>query len=141
MPLKASKGAKAEARFWSKVEKTDGCWLWRGGLFRTGYGCFYEVPRPGRLAHRYAYELLVGPVPEGLELDHLCRVRHCVNPAHLEPITHAENMARGIHATKTHCKHGHEFTEANTLLRNGGKGRTCRACAADRIARFKVRQA
>lgn len=81
-------------RFWSKVEKTDSCWLWRGAAAGGGYG---HLLVDGRFvqAHRYAYETLIGPIPEGLELDHLCRVRRCVRPEHLEPVTRGENIRRG----------------------------------------------
>lgn len=90
----------AEERFWSKVD-TDGpggCWLWTGALNADGYGSFQVESRRSIGVHRYAYELLVGPIPAGLELDHVkaqgCRHRHCVNPAHLEPVTHEENVRR-----------------------------------------------
>lgn len=80
-------------------------------------------------AYRFAYEFLVGPIPDGLELDHLCRVRLCVNPAHLEPVTHAENNKRAGVA-KTHCKWGHPYNEANTYRRRDRPGnRQCRVCA------------
>lgn len=120
-----------EQRFWSKVEKTETCWLWTGGLWKEGYGQFYPTSNPPVVAHRFAYELLVGPVPEGLELDHLCRVRHCVKPGHLEAVTHSENMRRGAWAIRTHCKNGHEYTEQNTRWRQRGNSlhRVCRACA------------
>lgn len=74
----------------------DDCWLWQAGTFGTvmGYGCFYDRGRM-RYAHRVAYELEVGAVPEGMELDHTCRQPLCVNPAHLQPVTHAENVRRG----------------------------------------------
>lgn len=94
-----------EGRFWSKVDKAGPlpkwapflgpCWLWTGHLDRYGYANFGLGKHRMVKVHRFAYELLVGPIPEGLEIDHLCRVRHCVNPAHMEPVTHAENMARG----------------------------------------------
>jgi hypothetical protein len=123
-------------RFWSKVARggTGGCWLWTAGKFSEGYGQFW---RDGRNlhAHRVAYELLVGPIPEGLNLDHLCRVRHCVNPAHLEPVTARTNLLRGVgqparNARKTHCKNGHEFTPENTYeIRPGW--RACRQCKRD----------
>jgi hypothetical protein len=80
-----------------------------------------------RLAHRVIYEYLVGPIPDGLSIDHLCRVRHCVNPAHLEPVTHRENVLRGqaptaVNGRKTRCKRGHEF---NRTVRNGRRCYTC----------------
>ena len=97
-------GSTAEERFWAKVDKTDSCWLWTAATTH-GYGCFDAKPFGTALAHRIAYLLLVGPIPEGLHLDHLCRVTKCVNPAHLEPVTGAENSRRA-HAARTHCKSG-----------------------------------
>ena len=80
-------------RFEAKIERTDTCWIWRGTILKIGYGsCSYR--HRATYAHRIAYEIYVGPIPRGLELDHLCRVTRCVNPAHLEPVTHAENMRR-----------------------------------------------
>ena len=79
------------------------------------------------LAHRVAYELQVGPIPVGLQLDHLCRVRSCVNPAHLEPVTSAENTRRGLRAMKTHCPQGHPYAGENLLIRPTGQ-RRCRTC-------------
>ena len=99
-----------EDRFWSKVEKSAGCWLWTAGLCH-GYGQFSFLGLDVR-AHRFAYELLVGPIPAGLEIDHLCRDRACVNPDHLEPVTHRENGLRGESpAVRIHrsgrCGRGH----------------------------------
>lgn len=119
--------------FWSRVEKTDGCWVWRGRIvkhrYRGGYGIF-DIAGKSKLAHRISYEWLVGPIAEGLELDHLCRNRSCVNPAHLEPVTHEENMRRGAHVMKTHCPNGHEFVGYNLILytARGWTERRCRAC-------------
>src|SRR6185312_4010301 len=109
-----------EDRFWAKVEKTDTCWLWTAATNPKGYGQFfwkrgdsrYSYTRP---AHIVSYELSVGPIPEGKELDHICRNRRCVNPSHLEPITHRENLMRGdtIPSHKRmqdKCIHGHPFT-------------------------------
>lgn len=131
------------ARFWVKVEKTDGCWLWRARIDRLGYGQFGwrsgPNPRPFVLVHRFAYELVIGPIPDGLELDHLCRVRHCCNPDHLEPVTHAENMRRSAGALKTHCKNGHEFTPENTAPQKGSSGRSCRICRRAANQRYKAR--
>jgi len=120
-------------RFWEKVQKTDSCWIFTGAGCGVGYG---EIWAHGRVmrAHRVAYELLIGPVPEGLTLDHRCRNRRCVNPAHLEPVTNRENLLRGNgwsgrNARATHCPKGHPYSEENTT-RRGGK-RYCRTCARD----------
>jgi hypothetical protein len=120
-------------RFWAKVRKTDGCWLWQGSL-RSGYGRFRGGAGPLVTAHRYAYRLLVGPIPEGLVLDHLCRNGACVNPAHLEPVTQRENLRRGTgfnatNAAKTHCPAGHPYSEANTY--RWRDARICLACHAE----------
>lgn len=87
------------SRFWDKVDKDghDGCWLWTDATSWNGYGRFYTGSRV-MSAHRLSYELAVGPIPDGLQIDHLCRVRACVNPAHLEPVTLAENIRRGAAA-------------------------------------------
>ena len=120
-------------RYWAKVDKrtpTD-CWLWIGAKNSNGYGQINAGGRRGTnlYAHRVAWEMVYGPIPVGLEIDHLCRVRLCVNPAHLKPVTHRENLLRGANATKTHCKHGHEFTPKNTGRIRGH--RRCRACNAE----------
>lgn len=87
------------ARFWSKVDKGDDCWVWTGWTDRDGYGAL-DVGGKFTRAHRFAYEELVGPIPEGLTIDHLCRVKHCVNPAHLEPVTAEENTRRSMEARR-----------------------------------------
>lgn len=125
--------------FWEKAAppNENGCVLWLASQKANGYGQFWDGSRMV-LAHRFAYEMLVGPVPDGLELDHLCRVRHCVAPAHLEPVTRRENVLRGAspeqlrawQTSKTHCPSGHEYNERNTYV-SGGK-RACRACGAAR---------
>lgn len=110
-------------KFWEKVDASGDCWLWMGGLNTGGYGRFTLDGRRQR-AHRVAYALLVAPVPSGLELDHLCRVRHCVNPDHLEPVTRRENLLRGAgpaqagyrQKRKTHCPQGHPYDESNTFV-------------------------
>lgn len=83
----------AVERFWKRtIQSPDGCWEWVGTITNSGYGSLSDSGQV--LAHRFAYELLVGPIPEGLQIDHLCNVRNCVNPAHLEPVTGLENMRR-----------------------------------------------
>ena len=123
--------------FWSRVQKTDSCWLWSAGVNKDGYGCVHRRPKRW-LAHVYAYTLTRGLVPEGLTLDHLCRVRNCVNPDHLEPVTLRENILRGenqaaINVRATRCVNGHEFTAANTRTSRRG-WRICIACKRKRDA-------
>jgi hypothetical protein len=135
----------AEQRFWKKVNK-DGpiikpelgpCWIWTGAKSEYGHGIFLFVMKPKKIlgmAHRFAYETFVGPVPEGKELDHLCHNPPCVNPKHLEPVTHKTNVQRGLagiinnhFAAKTHCPRGHEYTPENTYYDKHGR-RACRTC-------------
>lgn len=101
-----------EERFWSKVAKTSTCWLWGGSVRANGYGVFSFQART-MLAHRYAYELLSGPIPTGLVIDHLCRVRNCVNPAHLEAVTQSENVRRGFCPVVTRARHAASRKLAN----------------------------
>lgn len=129
-------------RIRERVIVTDaGCWEWQGSRNADGYGRIWtgsKADGSGRNAHvhREAYEALVGPIPDGLVLDHLCRNPPCCNPAHLEPVTSRENtIARGVggaadQARQTHCKRGHEFTPENTQRDRHGK-RYCRTCRGD----------
>jgi hypothetical protein len=126
-------------------EPNSGCWLWLASTDGGGYGQFqigrWRAQKMVR-AHRLSYELHVGPIPRGLHIDHLCRVRSCVNPKHLEPVTKRENERRGlggknggmataaIQRAKTHCPYGHEYTPANTI--GGRRGRACRECKNSR---------
>lgn len=130
-------------RFWEKVNKQGPmpplrpdlglCWIWLGCKRPLGYGQFnmgrdhaYRLEYP----HIISYELVNGPVPKGLELDHLCRIPPCLNPSHLEPVTHAENLRRGwwaLHKPKTHCNYGHLYDAANTYINSKGY-KECRIC-------------
>jgi len=125
----------SEERFWMKVigqPDIDACWLWMGCVRKGGYGRFRVVSAEGKSriirAHRFAYELMEGAILEGLEPDHLCRNPRCVNPAHIELVSHQMNMhrSRGFHR-KTCCGRGHLFDEDNTIVRRNGK-RLCRIC-------------
>lgn len=130
-----------EQRFWNHVEfeTNTGCWLWSGGKNgKPGYGLIGLGPRQGLvLAHRLSYQMHKGPIPSGKHIDHLCRVRSCVNPDHLEAVTHGENLRRspitfaGKNAAKTHCPRGHEYALKNTYSR-AANSRSCRRCHADR---------
>ena len=117
-------------RFWDKVQKGDGCWQWVGAIQGAGYGAFWTGPKC-KLAHRIAYEHLVELIPDGLVIDHLCRNRACVNPAHMEVVTGRVNTLRGEtlaarQVARTHCPRGHPYSGDNLIIR-GGK-RFCREC-------------
>lgn len=143
-----------EHRFWAKVEATGFCWNWIANQDRQGYGHFNcGAPVKKYLAHRVTYTELLGPIPEGMELDHLCRNTSCVNPDHLEPVTRTENQKRipfrasdgrqppwvvsGKNVTG-YCKHGHEYTEANTYYYKDGRT-DCRTCKASRVRKPRAR--
>lgn len=126
------------ARLWSRVDRSGGphtCWLWLGRTNAKGYGRI-TVNGQGRFVHRVAYELLVGPIPDGLQIDHVkasgCTNRNCVNPEHLEPVTSRENNLRSDcvsarNAAKTHCPKGHPYDDDNTYMTKAGT-RQCRRC-------------
>ena len=108
------------------------CWIWTATTNNGGYGQFWFDSKDVG-AHRWMYETLVGPIPEGLQIDHLCRVRNCINPKHLEPVTCGENVRRGDHwcRRKTHCPQGHPYDEDNTLIYRSGS-RACKECNRER---------
>jgi hypothetical protein len=130
-------------RVWAKFERDEsGCWCWIAQTSK-GYGQFRLGPRMV-YAHRWMYETLVGPIPRGFDIDHLCRNTLCVNPAHLEPVTHAENTRRGVspaavNAQRTRCVNGHDFTPENTYERTNGN-RSCRTCVNEASKRYKQRK-
>ncbi len=125
-------------------EPNSGCWLWMGACINTGYGSL-TVKNNRVLAHRQSYLLHIGPIPIGKELDHLCRNPLCVNPLHLEPVTHQVNGKRGtagrafglMMAARTHCRNGHEFTVENTTIHKNKSGRLCRECSRERDRRYR----
>lgn len=134
-------GKPALERFTEKrIIDESGCWFWTGTINRKGYGMFWPTAN-GTPAHRWSYEHYVGPIPEGLQLDHLCRVRRCVNPAHLEPVTAKENQVRSPFdpAARTHCRQGHAFDEENTYRPPDGR-RVCRACASQARAAHEAKK-
>lgn len=130
------------------IAQDTGCWIWDGHLTSGGYGGLRERANGGRgrsvKAHRWYYEQLVGPAPEGLVLDHLCRNRACVNPAHLQLVSHKENILRGVgacarNASKTHCRWGHPLSEDNLRFTAQGH-RVCVICHRRRNQRYRIRQ-
>jgi hypothetical protein len=151
-----------DRRFWSKVnmETANGCWMWTDVPGKHGYAQVRMGGRGGKfvLVHRWAYENLVGPIPEGLTVDHqchnrdascpggdACEHRRCVNPDHLEAVSLRENTLRSggasaVNARKTHCKRGHPFDEANTCISKDGN-RSCRACRLAYVRAWRAKEA
>ena len=143
MSVNLGRSMAATERFAARVNKTETCWLWTGTITSLGYGQFMVDGRTVS-THRWSYEHHVGPIPSGLVIDHLCRVRNCVNPEHLEPVTNAENVLRGAglaptNAAKTHCDHGHPFDAANTYIPPAGF-RQCRECNRAATRRRRARR-
>lgn len=144
-------GESVQQRFWRQVEggEVHTCWVWTGRPANEGYGKFV-VRRKWYQAHRFAYECLITEIPDGLELDHLCRNRACVNPWHMEPVTHYVNTRRALLGKPftgrrpapdaTHCANGHLRTEANTYISSDGRSRDCRDCGRERARRYKARR-
>lgn len=126
----------------------NGCWVWHGCTTKNGYGIASVGSRKTgnyrqTLVHRFVYEQMVGPIPDGMVLDHLCRNRACCNPAHIEPVPFAENVRRGnsgkFQASKTHCPAGHEYAGSNlTYYANGG--RRCKACLREHNRKAQQRK-
>lgn len=147
-PTKVIQPPAIQDRFWVSVDTQGPCWEWTATRNHHGYGHAWLDGRL-QMAHRIAYELLVDRIDSGLELDHLCRNPPCVNPDHLQPVTHAENMLRApwgavqYQASKTHCPQGHEYTPENTYIRKSKYSRECRTCRveASRLYRERKRRA
>jgi hypothetical protein len=127
---------RSKRQFIARIQFTETCWIWTGKIQVDGYGRWGKNGQP---AHRAAYEFFIGAIPNGLQLDHLCRVRPCVNPTHLEPVTALENSRRSRPYRKlaTHCKHGHPFDEANTRYGFNYARRWIRFCRTCERARWR----
>jgi hypothetical protein len=143
-------------RVMKKFTVGDGCWTWKGSLDKHGYGVFFEKnantgsKMKGYAAHRLVYEMLVGPIPKGLVIDHLCRNPSCVNPSHLEPVTQGENVRRGNITetsrirreerlvTVTHCRRGHEYAVEGVFRPDGI--RVCRGCWRENMRKYRAKK-
>lgn len=121
------------------IKTVDGCWEWQGAVGPNGYG--YSAWAGQKLAHRMSYEAHTGPIPDGLHLDHICRNRRCVNPAHLEPVEPSVNMWRKPDETRQHgfCKRGHKIEGANAIVSRGA--RRCRICREEYLANWRASHA
>lgn len=127
-----------EDRIKSKITKKNGCWIWKGAVFKSGYGQLRIGGRNGRLmrAHRVSYECFREKISDGLEIDHLCRNTLCVNPDHLQAVTHSINMQRRRDSGLNYCKHGHRWNKKTTYVRPDNGRRECRKCIKVRKMRY-----
>jgi hypothetical protein len=127
------------SRFLSKIDKTDGCWLWKSAIARNGYGVF-RLAGKTVYAHRLSFAIHRGSPSPLLVIDHLCRTRNCVNPDHLRELDRGENVSigRSVLRERTHCANGHEFTDFNTRRESGR--RVCRVCHNERNRKFRAKQ-
>lgn len=147
-PIRVAKKKPVLERAVSKIKVDEhGCWLWLGGKSGSGYGLIgaggRNAPRHSLYVHRVMYEAHVGPIPDGLDLDHLCRVRACVNPAHLESVTRSENLKRSpvigaYQKAITHCPRGHAYEGENLYVKKNGN-RQCRECNRERCRAQRAR--
>jgi putative hemolysin len=140
------------ARFMRRLSVAgNGCWIWLGGRNDDGYGVFCLAKRKNISAHRFSYQFHRGEIEKGLEVDHLCSCRSCVNPEHLELVTHAENIRRGkergsyknhnligkLNSAKTHCKNGHPYQGDNLIIDKYNGGRRCKICEQAKSMRYR----
>lgn len=135
-------------RMRNKIELRDtgylsDCWQWTGAVQSSGYGSIGIGNRRTALVHRLTYTFAIGPIPNGMQIDHLCRNTLCCNPDHLEPVTNKVNSERSARATKTHCVHGHPLAAPNLILKRHPSGhmmRNCRVCTWERQRRLRVKR-